>query len=238
MTWLYKEYAGIVIQVSNSEFFSFVDFNFPKSESMAAVDGTLWITEKDTNSFVVFLPKETDDYYGYTYYDAFTQLDLALPYSTSDYFRPVFLALNATHLFTAFLNEAFLINAVSESITRLEDPTVLSINGSFAGLFENGNGEMELVVAGGRGSNGTTEIFSPKHGTWRSGPLMPVVLEHGASVQYGNTFLAVGGMDNNGTATKSVYMFDPEGWIEMPQKMENGRAFFAAFLVDEDYLPC
>ena len=40
--------------------------------------------------------------------------------------------------------------------------------------------------------------------------------------------------------SKSIYKFetDPEGWIELPQKLSVGLAYFNAFLVPNDFIDC
>ena len=70
---------------------------------------------------------------------------------------------------------------------------------------------------------------------------MPADIRLGASVQYGNTFLAVGGYDDdNEQYLDTVYMFDveEESWILMPQRMEEGRWELPAFLVPDDFASC
>ena len=93
------------------------------------------------------------------------------------------------------------------------------------------NGE-EIVVAGGSGSK-TSEIFNIATNEWRQGPDLPINgdLCCTSSVQYGNSFLIVGGF--NGGVQDSILRYDSSNhkWVTLPQKLDTGRDNFAAFLI-------
>ncbi len=64
------------------------------------------------------------------------------------------------------------------------------------------------------------------------------------TVQYGNTFLSVGG--SSGTeATQDIIMLNPNNdnilastWEVLPQKLTNGRRGHVAILLPDDYIDC
>ena len=113
---------------------------------------------------------------------------------------------------------------------------------AFAGVIEGRNGETEVVLAGGHRRGSDAEIFSPASNAWRNIEPMPHAAYDGASVQYGDSFLAIGGSDGdtNSQDLDSVHRFDVEtdSWVELPHRMEEARAFFPAFLVPEDFVEC
>ena len=94
-------------------------------------------------------------------------------------------------------------------------------------------------MAGGQNSK-TSEIFDLATQTWRYGPDLPVSnqLYWGASVPYGDTFLIIGGYDYE--YSDSILSFDPtlDSWVELPQKLTQGRNKFAAFLAPDDFVTC
>ena len=54
---------------------------------------------------------------------------------------------------------------------------------------------MELIVAGGDDEKYSSDIFDLTSMTFRPGPVFSQGLTEAASVQYGDTFLIVGGID-------------------------------------------
>ena len=68
-------------------------------------------------------------------------------------------------------------------------------------------GKEEVVVAGGSNFSGpisSSEIYSVEDDTWRNGTPLPKALRSISSLQYGNSFLILGG--NNGTSCQdSIY---------------------------------
>ena len=75
-------------------------------------------------------------------------------------------------------------------------------------------------------------------------PLIFTLQEHwgGSSIQYGNTFVIVGGDERNGTDQykSSVIKFDTDtrSWMDLPQVLATGRSEFAAFLVPDWFVRC
>jgi hypothetical protein len=78
---------------------------------------------------------------------------------------------------------------------------------------------------------------------WREGPYdlpAPFFLNAGASVQFENTFIAVGG-ESSTSESNRLYQFDPyngEGWIERDEKLSTPRKALSSFLVSNDYISC
>ena len=110
---------------------------------------------------------------------------------------------------------------------------------SYAGLVTYPSGENAVVVAGGdRGPN--SFIFDLDTETWRSGPDLPTHLARGASVQFQDSFLVVGGIDLETTVPcDSIYKFvvsPEEGWLELPHKCRDGPS--DAILVPQDFIEC
>ena len=77
---------------------------------------------------------------------------------------------------------------------------------------------------------------------WRPGPELQ--LQYGASVPYGNTFLAVGGQNNFDFRAKrdQIWEFnaDPsdERWILRAEKLKSAKTHVSAFLVPDNYTLC
>ena len=85
----------------------------------------------------------------------------------------------------------------------------------------------DVVFAGGyvSGSDDLTsvEIFNLDEMSWRTGPFeLPLPLSFPMSVQYGLTFVLVGG-ENNPTWYDHIYQFDKltYGWIELSQRLSS-----------------
>lgn len=116
-------------------------------------------------------------------------------------------------------------------------PTLLRARGeSQAGLvtFENGT---KIIVAAGGLDEQTTEIFNIDANEWQAGPDLPYLIKRGASVQFENTFLIVGGKDTNSDELDTIWKFDmdTENWALLDVKMQAARSLTAAFLVPEDF---
>ena len=102
--------------------------------------------------------------------------------------------------------------------------------------FINGH---EVVVAGGDQLK-SSEILDLNTNQWRRGPDLPIQtrLQWPSSVQFLDSFLVVGGADLEYQDT--IIKFDPINyeWMILPQKLQNPRALFTAFLVPDGYIEC
>ena len=104
-----------------------------------------------------------------------------------------------------------------------------------------------MVVAGGHYSDffdKSTWIYDLDSGldAWRPGPIHKFY--NGASVQFNNTFLTVGGSHNVDPYTymDQIWEFnaDPEDekWILRPERLKSAKSNVAAFLVPNNYATC
>ena len=134
-------------------------------------------------------------------------------------------------------SEEFSVTALPDLNEVREKPAV--------GAITHADGSVEIVVAGGV-SLTSTKIFNFEGNLWRNGPELPVAkdLENPAAVQYGNTFIVLGGRDyglgDPDSIRDTLFMFDPKNddWIQLPQKLLSGRRYCAAFLVPDDFIQC
>ncbi len=112
---------------------------------------------------------------------------------------------------------------------------------AFAGLVEKASGAQEIVVTGGYENPRLTEILNLDTLEWREGPAFPAFISNGASVPYGKTFLAVGGLiQGGGGNSNNIYSFDPdaEEWVEISRVMTLEREWFAPVVVPPGYADC
>ena len=97
-----------------------------------------------------------------------------------------------------------------------------------------------MVVAGGDEEPYPSDVYNFETGNFRGGPLFPRGVTAAASVQYGDTFLVVGGLDSNGEILDTIYEYDAlnEEWIEREEKLATPRYNLAAVLVDDTVAFC
>ena len=111
------------------------------------------------------------------------------------------------------------------------------------GLVHNKDDSVKSIVAFG-GWNGTNvalvEIFDLQNQTWREGANpFPIATNGPTVVQYGRTFLAIGGRVDGPMDIDTIYKFDPatEDWVLMPERMGKPKHGVAAFLVEPEEFP-
>jgi hypothetical protein len=133
-------------------------------------------------------------------------------------------------------NSRIWINMTNLEVTRLF---------AIFGLATFPDGEKKVVVAGGWDNDAgikiaSTEIFSFTDMTWRPGPNLPTAHTYARTVQFEDTFLAVGGNDANNRLSKKIYKFEPssESWIELVERLPLARSFPATFFVPSDFIQC
>ncbi len=108
--------------------------------------------------------------------------------------------------------------------------------------------EEQLVMAGGFNDVdlhlSTSEVYSPDRDEWREGGSLPRRLRGGMSVQLNGTFVAVGGITDEGDFSDTIYVWDPEEltWSDAAdsgvEKLSVGRAYAVAFLVSDNTVQC
>ncbi len=118
-------------------------------------------------------------------------------------------------------------------------PRVVDDEAYFAGLAKKADGTTDVVVV----DEDRTEMFNLDSLKWRRGPSMYDVGQPGASIQYGDTFLVVGGKmdDIYAEGERTVYVFDPEDeeWVSTGKyfsDMETG--YLSGILIPEDFIEC
>lgn len=92
------------------------------------------------------------------------------------------------------------------------------------------------------GDDTKTHILNLKSLSWRSGPDLDVPVKYASVVQYGNTFLIVGGFrqKSSGERFRDIRQFDPEAnkWIIRSEKLKTPKMDMAAVWVPDDYFHC
>ena len=102
------------------------------------------------------------------------------------------------------------------------------------------SGRKAVIMAGGFEQD-TTEILYLDENNWISGPNLPVNRYSGTSVQWGDTFIIVGGSTltqrGNANNLKDILKFNVVNgtWTELDQKLQTGRRDMAAFLVPDSF---
>ena len=84
-----------------------------------------------------------------------------------------------------------------------------------------------------------TEIFNLQTLDWSQGEDLPVGIFQGASVQFKDSFLLVGG-ESEDAWINTIYYFNPQDqkWEKRNETMKQGRRDFAAFLVPNSLANC
>ena len=113
---------------------------------------------------------------------------------------------------------------------------------SQAGLVTYPNGTRAIIAAGGRFVL-TSEIWVIDSDEWIVGPNLPFdgsYLQEGASVSYQDSFLIVGGELDGDLAQDTIISFNTvtEDWEILPQRLENARRIFAAFMIPNSFINC
>ena len=163
------------------------------------------------------------------------------------------LKINETHYFLTAgdsdsgLDESYIMDATNpiypEFFTLGEIPGA-SANRAACGIVTRPGGAKEIVVAGGGSHSGASGsgILSLADLSWRQGPYLPYMRFKMASVQHGDTFLAIGGRDTDGFHMDyyTILKYDPinDSWIELSQRLKSGGSRFAATLVADESVNC
>ena len=117
----------------------------------------------------------------------------------------------------------------------------------FAGLVQYDDGRKKIIVTGGQSSvdlSSTEELDIQDPGAqWVPGRPLPHKWREGASVQYKNTFLAMGGRWHDGSAYHNsdfIYEYDTDtdSWITRTERLATERCHLAAFLVPDSIANC
>ncbi len=133
--------------------------------------------------------------------------------------------------------KAWFFDTESETFTEVFDERFEYFLG-FAGLVEKDDGTQLIVVTGGFQNRTLTEILDLSTMQWRQGPDFANI-SNGASVPYGKTFLAVGGIDPRGEVD-DIYAFEPnaEEWVELSRVMTQAREWLPPVVVPPGFVEC
>ena len=117
----------------------------------------------------------------------------------------------------------------------------------FAGLVEYSDGRRKIIVTGGSSSDflsSTEELDLQNPQTWVPGKMdLPEAWRQGTSVQFKNTFLAIGGQRYDGSSyyySDFIYEYDTntDFWITRTERLVSERRHLAAFLVPDSVANC
>ncbi len=166
-------------------------------------------------------------------------------------------SLNGTHVAVVNSNSSDIVSAwimdtsdPGDPWTKLPTvPATAEKHRPFAGLVTRDDGVRQIIVGGGQYTGDfVTYILEldPLATQWRvlNRPLFGEIKVHsGVSVPWGDTFLAVCGIDENGDYSDKIFYFNTEAsnerWVELSAKMTAGKSEHAAFLIpDNYYYPC
>ena len=89
----------------------------------------------------------------------------------------------------------------------------------------------------------TEELDLDNPTEWTPGKSIPKPLDRGATVQFKNSFLLVGGFTNNdgySVYSELIYEYNPEvdAWNTRAERLNIGRDHTAAFLVPDSVVNC
>eukprot|EP00095_Tigriopus_kingsejongensis_P001540 snap_masked-scaffold424_size175595-processed-gene-0.3 protein:Tk01540 transcript:snap_masked-scaffold424_size175595-processed-gene-0.3-mRNA-1 annotation:"hypothetical protein" len=116
--------------------------------------------------------------------------------------------------------------------------------GTMCGVAKGSDGREQIVVAGGSKTSinllDSVEIWTDGESAWDIDTTsLPQVLDGGAAVQYGDTFLIVSGSYGTSDRTDAVLQFNPDlKSFEEIFKLARSRAEPAAALVPDNVVPC
>jgi len=146
-----------------------------------------------------------------------------------------------------FSPNSYLLNTAANSQEWLKGPA-LNHNRehhSCARIKTENSSRFGIIVVGG--SNGTymtsVEILDDGADVWRNGPDLPFGIYHASLVEdpTGGVIL-VGGESENDPYLQTLFRLSHAGddaeWVEMPQKLKDGRSRHTSFLVPDDITSC
>ena len=157
--------------------------------------------------------------------------------------RPCAVKISDDEIFFAD-GESYIMDTNTMEFTMTDDPIIIPSSKSQCGLATKSSGEKMIVVAGGDIAQyqDTVQIYDLSTGIWRIA-VEPLIRDsyNGQVVQYMDTFLIVGGRNDQFSQYDTIMQFDPdaETWSLRPERLRCARSsgHFAA-LVDESKYNC
>ncbi len=151
------------------------------------------------------------------------------------------ITLNSTHVF--FSNDIDLRSYVlkwDEDKTFEQLPGYLNRLRLYPSCGKAGDNEV-VIVGSDLMHRGTSEIYNFQDQEWRRGPEMEVALNQAGYAQFGDTFVVLGGFDEEMEVRDEIYFFDHVNyeWKQMGQKLKVPRAGYPAVVpVPDDMVTC
>ncbi len=143
--------------------------------------------------------------------------------------------INATHIFFAdcYDQTAYLFNWSEQEWIQVDNMERDRDYDCGCGLIRSETNGKEYVVAG----FGTSEIFNFDTMSWRTGPTLPYGYGY-ASVQLEDTFVLVGGYEDD--YTDRMYVFDQDNYAFAlkSQRLQHPRAYAGAVALPDDAVNC
>lgn len=165
--------------------------------------------------------------------DTMAAFETSLPLPLEDH---NLVKINSTHLFlvNGYPNSEDIayIYEMGTGVWTQMPPASLGRSDAIAGLAVRSTGTREIIVSGGGIQQ--SEAFSLETLTWRYERDFPVSVSKPATVQTGDTFLVVGGVDmETSESLDTIYRFEPDSrqWTLLPQRISVPRSQPTAFFV-------
>ena len=175
------------------------------------------------------LPSTTDVWQANLAFETFTH-SFDLQYAASHHCA---VALDNNTIMVIDNTEVYTVDVNTNEFTNLP-PLSVERSRHSCGLAHTDIG-LEVVVVGGTSNPRSVEIFNLYTKSWRAGPSYPVNTVDSALVQYGRSFVVIGG----GTTLLYEYDFVNEDWILMPEFLSNGGSGMKiGVLIDGSLLNC
>ena len=161
---------------------------------------------------------------------------VGLPVSRS-YHSLVFINKSSVFLLNDYFetNEVFSLSTLDGQWKVLPNTNISRIIGQ-AGRITFPDQTQAVVITGGERLD-STEVFSLDTQQWSNFARLPIDISYGASVQYEDSFLIVGGYSFNDGELDTIYRFNviDNSWDLLPQRLGFPKYEIAAFLVPESY---
>lgn len=132
---------------------------------------------------------------------------------------------------------AYVFDWRSMEFTLYPDVLTNPARGSICGLTTDPGGAQSIVIGGGGVYRFWTEIIDLQTMTTRRGPVVPDV-GYGDSVPFRNTFLVVGGGENDRRNTILEFDVVNEVFVERPEHLAMGRLDAYVAFVDDSQVVC
>ncbi len=148
---------------------------------------------------------------------------------------------NSTTYFLYSNTKAWIFDQGSGTFQEQYPPNNIEGHAYFAGLATKASGSKDIVIVE---ESSSTELFNLDSLKWRKGHSLYELSGPGASIQYGDTFLAAGGMadiSENDDVPRTVFIYDPEDeeWVTTGKSLPQAQVgYFPGMVIPEDFVRC